>query len=218
MKMPFTTEQFFSVFESYNLSVFPAQIVILLAGVFLLFFSLSERAGKNKTIGGILGLLWIWMGLIYHIIFFAPLNPPAYMFGALFIFQGILFFSETYKRKKLIFRFTGSFSGYLALFFILFGLIIYPVISYILSGSLIKIISFGLPCPTTIATFGFLILAKENLSKYMVIIPATWAFIGTTAAFSFGVYQDLLLIISAVAASIIIFIPVKKSGLTEQAY
>jgi len=204
MKTPFTTEQFFSVFETYNSNVFPAQIIILLLGLFILYITLFSRFEKNTLIGSMLGLFWIWMGAVYHIIFFSSINPPAFVFGTLFILQGIFFLVETLIRKKLVFSYLRGTRGYLAVILILFGLIVYPLISYFLGGAISKTISFGLPCPTTIATFGFLMLASKKISKYLLIIPSLWAIIGTTAALQFGVYQDFLLIISAIIANIYI--------------
>lgn len=209
MKTPFTTEQFFSVFENYNSTVFPAQIIILLAGLFSLLVLFSKRSGKNQAIGGLQAFLWIWMGAVYHIAFFSSINPPAFVFGALFILQGFFFFLETFTRKKLRFQFAKDLTGYLAVFFILFGTFIYPLISYFLAGAFPMTISFGLPCPTTIFTFGFLILARKNLSKYLVIIPTLWALIGTTAALNFGVYQDFMLLLTAIIANLVIFTPRK---------
>src|SRR5690606_14104638 len=112
---------------------------------------------------------------------------------------------ETYRRKKVTYSFKGSFTDYLAVFFVKFGLFIYPAISNLLADSLSKTISFGLPCPTTIATFGFLILARKNLSGYLVIIPTLWALVGTSAAVNFGVIQHLVLPVSAIVANIFIF-------------
>ena len=210
MKTPFTTEQFFSVFEQYNSGIFPFQLVIFLLGIFSLFIVITERTGKNYIIGTLLSFFWIWMGAVYHIIFFSSINPPAYLFGGLFILQGIFLITETYGRRKLKFTFLGNSTDYLALFFIVFGVIIYPVISYLLTSSLSKTISFGLPCPTTIATFGFFMLARKSLSGYLVIIPTLWALIGTTAALNFGVLQDFMLLITAIIANIIIFLNRKQ--------
>ncbi len=204
MKTPFTTEQFFQIFEKYNTSVFPAQIVILLLGLLMLWMAVSRKAGKDKTIAGILGGLWIWMGAVYQIGFFAVINPPAYAFGSLFILQGIFMMVESFGRKKLEFNYYGSLKNYLALFFIVFGLIVYPAISLFLAGRISHIISFGLPCPATIVTFGFFMLADKKFSRYLLIIPTLWALIGTTAAVNFGVYQDFILIVTAIVANIFI--------------
>ena len=90
-----------------------------------------------------------------------------------------------------------DFAGY---FFILFGLIIYPLIGQISDGSFMKTISLGLPCPSVIVTFGFLMLTKDHFPKYLLIIPSLWALVGLSAAVNFGVYQDLMILISAISA------------------
>lgn len=204
MKTPFTTEQFFSIFEKYNTTVFPAQLLVFLLGLIMLWMVIWNQKGKDQIIGGVLGLLWIWMGAVYQIRFFAAINPAAYAFGSLFIVQGIFLLIETFNRDKLIFHYYGRLNDNFALFFILFGLFIYPVISFLLEETLLHSISFGLPCPTTITTFGFFMLADKRFSKYLLIIPSLWALIGTTAALQFGVYQDFMLILTAITANIFI--------------
>ena len=57
----------------------------------------------------------------------------------------------------------------------------------------------GLPCPTTIFTFGMLLLADRKLSFGILIIPLLWSVIGLSAAISLGMYEDIGLIVSAVA-------------------
>lgn len=101
-----------------------------------------------------------------------------------------------------MYSFTGGTRSYLGYFFVLFGLIIYPVISYLLEGSFAKTITLGLPCPTTILTFGFLMLTSARFPKYLLIIPTLWAVIGTGAAVNLGIYQDYLMLASAIVADI----------------
>jgi hypothetical protein len=204
MKTPFTTEQFFQVFEQYNLSIFPAQILILVLGLTALLLLHAKHPIRNKTIGVLLGLLWFWMGAVYHIGFFSSINKAAYAFGGLFILQGLLISYETFARGKLEFRFKGRFMDYLGYFFILYGLIIYPAISVSLEQSLSRTIALGLPCPSTILTFGFLMVTDKKLSKYLLIIPSLWAVIGLGAALNFGVYQDFMMILAAILADILL--------------
>ena len=73
---------------------------------------------------------------------------------------------------------------------------------YLLEDSFVATISLGLPCPTTILTFGFLMITNNKLSKYLLIIPTIWAIIGTGAAINFGVYQDYIMLLSAIIADI----------------
>lgn len=210
METPFTTEQFFEIFEKYNSAVFPFQLVILALGLATVLLIPGWKNFKNSLIGGFLGFLWVWIGIFYHIAFFTAINKAAYAFGGLFIIQGIFFLIELF-RKKLEFSFTGQLREYIGLFFILFGLIVYPVISYLLEASFVRTISLGLPCPTTIFTFGFLMLTSDKLSKYLLIIPTIWAIIGIAAAINFDLYQDYFMILSAIIADFYL-IKRKKTG------
>ena len=200
METPFTTEQFFEVFEKYNSAVFPFQLIILALGFLVVLLIPGNKNFKNSLIAGFLGFLWLWNGIFYHISFFTSINIAAYAFGSLFIIQGLLLFIELF-RKKLEFSFTGQLREYIGCFFILFGLILYPIINYLLETSFVKTNSLGLPCPTTIFTFGFLMLTNNKLSKYLLIIPTIWALIGTGAALNFGVYQDYFMVLSAIFAN-----------------
>ncbi len=200
MKMPFTTEQFFDLFEKYNVTVYPAQLIIGLLGLLAILLLHSAWRYRHKFIGGYLGLLWIWIGFAYHITFFTEINPAAFIFGFVFMLQGVLLLIATFIGNRLKFTFrpvAKNFSGY---FFILFGLLIYPMISYLATGSLAKTIAIGLPCPSTILTFGFLMMTQSKFSKYLLIIPTLWAIVGISAAINFGVYQDLMILVAALFA------------------
>lgn len=207
MKIPFTTDQFFEIFETYNNAVFPVQFFWILLGLIAIFIIYSIKSAKNSAIGLFLGFLWLWTGIVYHLIFFSKINPGAYLFGGLFLLQGIFFIIETI-RGKLSFSMNKETSSLTGVFFIVFGLLIYPVISYFLEGSLDNTISLGLPCPTTIFTFGLLMVSRNNMSRYLLIIPSLWALIGTGAAVNFGVYQDYMMIVVAIIANL--FILLKK--------
>lgn len=196
MKTPFTTDQFYQVFERYNSTVFPAQLIFLILGVAALFLILSEKSQIIKLIAGFIGILWIWMGLIYHIAFFAEINKAAYLFGLIFILQGILILINA-ASDRLVFSFKPERRIYFGLFFIIFGLIIYPAIGLFIHGTANPVISLGLPCPTTIFTLGFFMLTNSKFPGYLLIIPSLWAIVGLSAAINFGIYQDLMILITA---------------------
>lgn len=201
METPFTIEEFFTVFGNYNTSVFPMQLIFIVFGITAIILLHSKKRLSSYFITGFLGLLWLWIGIVYHINFFTSINKAAYVFGGLFIIQGILILIEMF-RKKLQYTFENTTWKYIGYFLILFGLVIYPIISYILEGSFVKAISLGLPCPTTIFTFGFLMLTNNRFPKHLLIIPTIWAVIGTFAAINFGVYQDYVMLIAAILANI----------------
>lgn len=204
MILPFTNQQFFEVIEKYNIAVFPIQIVIEILGIICLYFLFSGKKVSSKYSGGFLAFLWLWSGIAYHLLFFTGINKAAYLFGFVFILQGIMFLINTLSREALEFKLQRNLAGYTAFFFIVYALLIYPVISFFVEGSLGKTIVLGLPCPSTILTFGFLMLVVNRLPKYLMIIPSLWAIVGLSAAINLGVYQDLMIIASAVVASVIV--------------
>jgi hypothetical protein len=172
------------------------QIVFFLAACIIFFFIFRKSEKLHKVISFMLGGIWLWMGIVYHILFFSSINKAAFLFGAFFIVQGILFIILAF-RNKLQFAYKNNAVSKVSLFCMLFGLLLYPIIGYMLGNSLIRTISFGLPCPTTIFTFGLLGLQTENIKRRFMIIPLAWSFIGFFAAVLMGVYQDVIMPIAA---------------------
>jgi len=204
MKTPFTTEQFFSVFEKYNHAIFPSQIILFLLVIFALIIIGSTIKQKDKVVAGILGVIWIWTGIVYHWAFFSHINILALGYGVVFILQGLFLIWEGIILYNLKFVFRMTVQAFLGYFFILCGLIIYPVVGYMIEPNLSRTISVGLPSPTIILTFGFLLLCDKKFSKYLLIIPSLWAVIGIIGVIKLGVYQESMMLIAAVIADVVI--------------
>jgi hypothetical protein len=201
--MPFTTEQFFNVFREYNIYVFPSQIIILLLGVLSIFLLRKNTILVSSFIKSYIVFLWLWIGIVYQIMFFSTINKAAYIFGALFIIQSILFFVEFFVRKRFEISFDNKFITAAGYSLMIFGAILYPLIGLTLGKPIEYSIVLGLPCPTVIFTFGILALSRKSISKYILIIPVLWSLIGFFAAIKFGVYQDIALPLSAILIIII---------------
>jgi Family of unknown function (DUF6064) len=199
--IPFTIEQFFQVFEKYNQAIYPIQFVLILVAMVTIVLAVSRKPSRNKIISGLLGVLWLWTGIVYHLIFFTAISPPAYLFGTLFIFQGLLFLYEGVARNRLSFRTSQRLNGILGAVFIAYALVIYPLIGYGLGRVFPASPTFGAPCPTTIFTFGLLLWADKKISLSLLIIPVLWSIVGTAAALSFGVKEDFGLLVAATMAT-----------------
>lgn len=202
MKYPFTTEQFFGAFADYNASVWPAQILLYIAALSIAVLIFRKTRTSNKVISLILAGYWLWMGVAYHWIFFAPINPAAKLFGALFIAEGLLI-AYAGLRGKLDFSFQRGPRGYLGLALMVFGTLVYPAIGHLLGHTYPFAPTFGLPCPTTIFTIGVLLLAARP-PRHIVIIPFLWSVIGFFAAISFGVKEDVALLVAGVIGLVLI--------------
>lgn len=209
MALPFTIEQFLGTIQQYNLSVFPMQIVLLLLGIASIFLVLKQIKNSNKIVAGILAFFWLWIGIVYHLIYFTSINKAAYLFGALFIIQGLLFIFVGLK-DKLSFKFSKGHYGIIGSVFVLFAIFIYPILNYVLGHWWPSNPTFGLPCPTTIFTFGLLLWTNKKVPKYILIIPLLWALIGVSAAISLGIWEDIGLAIAGVLGVLLLWIRDRK--------
>ncbi|MCI0709084.1 MAG: DUF6064 family protein, partial [Chloroflexi bacterium] len=148
MNFPFTTEEFFNVFEQYNEAVFPIQILfnlLALVAVWLIF-----RRNKHADVGvsAILAFLWLWMGFVYQFGYFSDINNAAYVFGILFIIQGILFFVLGVLRRQITFAPTTNLLRYTGGVLVVYALVLYPLWGYFVGHEYPHNPTFGLPCPT----------------------------------------------------------------------
>lgn len=213
MKTPFTVEQFLEVFRNYNESVFPMQVFFYLVSFLVVYLAIRPGSRSDRIINVILALLWLWMGIVYHLIFFTAINKAAYVFGAVFIIQAVLFLWLGIFNNKLTYQFRPDRYGIACIILIFFALAIYPMIGYVLDHRYPGSPTFGLPCPTTIFTFGLLLLTEKKCPITILIIPFIWSVIGFTAAFHFGILEDTGLLVSGLlSSSLLIF---RNSNLTK---
>lgn len=196
MELPFTREAFMQVFADYNHVVWPLQLYLLMMAGVLIFLVYLGIEGSGKFILSVLGILWLWMGLVYHILFFSTINKAAYVFGVAFILQAFLFFYFAINRSPR-FKFRFNIRSFTAMILIAYALLVYPLIGDTLGHHYPYNPTFGLPCPTTIFTLGILLLSVERFPIWLSMIPLAWSLIGTSAAFNLGMKEDYGLLLSA---------------------
>ena len=213
--MPFTIEEFLNVFQQYNLSVWPVQLFLYALAAITVGLVFIKHQKADKIINSILSFFWLWMGIVYHLIHFSPINKAAYLFGTVFIIQGIIFlYFGVFRSDTLSYRFKSDFPGMLGITFIFFALIIYPILAYALGHVYPKTPTFGLPCPTTIFTFGILLFTVKKIPWYLIIIPLLWSLIGFSAAMQLSIEEDFGLVVAGIAGTItLLFFKPKQHAL-----
>ena len=204
MKLPFTSKEFLEVFRQYNLEVWPAQVFIMLLALTAVYFSVRKVAYSNKIISAILSFFWLWMGIVYHLIYFSEINKAAGAFGAIFIFQSLLFLYFGVVKNKLQFQLKMNVHGIMGIILVSFALLLYPTLGFWLGHRYPSSPTFGLPCPTTIFTFGILLFSSQRLSMFILVIPFFWSLIGFSAAFKLGMREDLSLLFACVVSMTLI--------------
>jgi hypothetical protein len=204
MNLPFTVDQFLSVFEQYHQAVWPMPIVMNLLGLVAVFLAFKQYTFSNRLIVATLAFFWLWIGIVYHLVFFSVINPVAYAFGALNIIQGILFLFFGVFYKRMSFRFKPNAYCNIGALLILYAMVIYPLLGYSFGHTYPKAPTFGLPCPTTIFTFGLLLWTDIKVPRGVLIIPFLWSVIGFSAALKLGVFEDIGLLVAGIVGTVLI--------------
>jgi uncharacterized membrane protein len=138
------------------------------------------------------------MAIAYHLSFFAPINRAAVGFAILFVIEALIFLWQGVIRGRIRFRAQRDLRTATGLALIVYALLLYPALGYLLGRRYPAMPTFGLPCPTTIFTFGLLLWTVLPFPRYVLVIPALWALLGTAAAISLSVAEDYGLLIAAI--------------------
>lgn len=195
--LPFTHDQFLGVFAQYNLAIFPAQIVAYLLGLVGVGLVLRPTSGGGRINAAILGVMWLWTGLVYHGLFFSAINGAALVFAAAFVLQAGLLVYFGIARNDLEFGRPKSLEGWIGAGLIAYAMVLYPLLGMFIGSAYPSMPIFGItPCPVTLFTFGLLLLSTTRVSGWLLVIPVLWSLIGGSAAFLLQVPQDWVLLLS----------------------
>ncbi len=209
--LPFTTDQFFGVFRAYNEAVWPAQFVLVALAVVALAAIALRRPWSDRTAAAVLAILWAWLALAYHFMFFASINPLAYVFAAASGAGALAFAWQGVVRRRLHFRMVRSVRTALGVALVVFALIVYPAWSVHAGHGYPAMPTFGLPCPTTLFTIGVLALLIAPYPRSPLVVPVLWCLVGAQAAFLLGVQPDLGLLPAAAVGAFLIARPAAAS-------
>jgi hypothetical protein len=213
--IPFGREAFLGVFQRYNEAIWPLQIGLLLLSVAALTAAVRDTPRASWVAAWSLVVLWVWMGVGYHWLFFTDINPAAWAFGALFVVQAGLFAAAAIRGALRFGRQRGA-SPWLGGACVGYALVVYPLLAQLGDHPFPRSPTFGLPCPTTIFTFGLLLLTTRPVWKGLLVVPALWAALGTTAAFSLGIREDLGLGLAALVGMIALALRDRRPAFAAQ--
>jgi hypothetical protein len=197
--LPFSHEQFFAVFAAYNRALWPFAAVLwaLSLGAFVLVL----RGARNpRSISTLLAAHWAWAAIAYHWAYFAAVNPAAVAFGAVFLAQALLLGIGAW-RDAIRYSWRRTPRHVIGALLVVYALL-YPALAELFIGAYPSIPTFGVPCPTTLLTIGFLLLTTP-LRISLLIIPSAWTVVGGSAAVLFGVLPDWALLAAGLAVLLV---------------
>ena len=215
MPLPFTPDAFFDVFAAYNQRLWPFALVLWLLTAYALVVLTRAKPLRPWIIPGLLAIHWAWAGLAYHAAFFSRINPAAWGFSGLFLLEaGLLLWHGVVHRRLQLSR--GPFFRQVLSWGLIAYALLYPAIARAEGHAFPRLPTFGVPCPTTILTIGFLLAADRSLPRLVAVIPLVWAVIGGSAAFLLGVRADLMLVAAGIALAVDMIHPRRARNITRQ--
>jgi hypothetical protein len=110
-------------------------------------------------------------------------------------------------RGELVFRRRSGISGAVGWAAIAYAVAVYPLIGAALGHGWPESPLLGMaPCPTTIFTFGLLLLAAPPLPRGLLVIPLAWAVLAPPAAMARGVYEDAGLLLAGILTVVLVLV------------
>jgi len=204
--LPFTIDQFLGVFEQYNHAIWPMHIIAYILGIAVIILAVKKTRYSDQIISVVLACVWVWMGIVYHLMYFSTINRAALGFGILFIIQASLWLVFGVVRPKLAFQVEANPYAVTGLVLIIYAMLVYPLLGTLFGHGYPRSPSFGVaPCPTTIFTFGLLLCTTARVPKTVLIIPFLWSVIGFGAALTLGIREDIGLLVASVLSVGLLF-------------
>lgn len=212
MNLPFSTEQFMDLFKNFNESIFPLQIVNYILAIVVLISIFRKNKFSSVVVSSYLSYIWLFMGIVYHFIFFSTINSAALTFGIFYIILSILIAYHGIIKKSLHFEIRNDFRSIVSLFLIFYSMILYSLIGFASGHFYPYAPVFGVaPCPNTIFTFGIILLHRGKIKPCIIVIPFLWSLIGFVAALKLGIYEDIGLLLSGIITVVLIILNYRKS-------
>src|SRR5690242_20386257 len=129
MQLPFTEAEFLDAFADYNRLLWPGAVALWTGSAFLALRTILGRRPMPRALGSLLAVHFAWSAG-YHAVFFAPINPAAWLFAAMFAVEAALFLWLAVVGKQLRFPVDPGWRS------IAYGLIVYAL-SYPIINTLI---------------------------------------------------------------------------------
>jgi hypothetical protein len=215
MTLPFSADAFFDLFAAYNGKLWPAAVLLWIGSAWAFLMLLRGRASLSRFPAVLLVLQWMWTAVAYHWLFFTRINPAAWAFGIMFLFEAVLL-ARYAMRRPLQFARMNSTRGAIAAGIIGYALA-YPALAAAGGHVYPRVPTFGVPCPTTILTIGFLLAVRPALPRMTAVVPILWAAIGGSASVLLGVWADLMMPVAAAALLVDVWVRTKGRHVLEDA-
>ncbi|MEM7398322.1 MAG: DUF6064 family protein [Pseudomonadota bacterium] len=170
----FAPQTYYRLFELYNASLWPAQILTLAAGVAIATLMVGGPRWRGRLIAALLAFVWLLVALGYFMDRYAAINLAAPYFAWGFFLQAVLLAVVGSIRGHITFHGGKTRTAKTGLAVFVFALLVQPFMGPLFGRAWSGVELFGLaPDPTVVGTLGVL-LAADRIRWELLVIPVLW--------------------------------------------
>jgi hypothetical protein len=203
------SNELLDLFTRYNNDLWPIHIVAYATGIaaVLLLFA-PRRPEADLIIAGLLAGSWLWLGIVFQGLYATDIDAAlGTAYAVIFVVEAYLLLRHGVLGRRLVFVRRNGLAGWFGWAAIGYAVVAYPLLGAVLGHGWPESPLLGMaPCPTTILTFGLLLLAVPPIPHRLLVVPFVWAVLAPPAAMDRGVYEDLGLLIVGVVALIAVLV------------
>jgi len=177
----FSPKTYYRLFELYNRAIWPAQIVLVLAGIGI---GGLLRRGSSRVAWALLGACWLWVGIVFQARHYARVNLAAVYFAWAFVFEAaLLVWIGTIRSEVALEHASGAAwriraARQIGAAMFAFALVAGPLVGLISGRRFSQIEVFGAPPdPTAVATLGLLLPIPGGPGWAAAAVPTLWCLI-----------------------------------------
>ena len=204
--LPHTREVFLRLLEQYSEAIWPLQLFVYALGLLIVASIAWPYKASDRLISGLLAAIWLWLGIVYHAIYYFTINWVGGVFTLFFVLEGVLFVWTGLLHGALRFRLTKDPVGRFAVCLIVIALSALPLaflaLHYPLSNApLLATATY----PTTLFTLGVLLLADARAPWHLLTIPILWAFAAGAMEWETGAPYAWIMPLAGIATAAVAF-------------
>lgn len=175
----FSPRVYWRLFELHNAAVWPLQILALLLGALVLAFVLRPCKGSDRLIAAVLAAAWIFVGWVFLMIRFEPVNWAVVYVMPAFMLQALLLVLLGSVTRHLRFRAGKRPPEIVGLALFIYALFLHPFAAPLFGRPFEAAEVVGIaPDPTAIATLGLLLtVSTTRLTWLLMPVPLAWCLI-----------------------------------------
>ncbi|WP_018876956.1 MULTISPECIES: DUF6064 family protein [unclassified Thioalkalivibrio] len=192
--LPFDSATWLAILGQYNTAIWPLHAVGALLALVAVALAFTGWRGAARVLGLMLGVLWIWTGVVFFGGSLAPFHFASEWLAGVFVAQGLMLLFALTLMGQARFGWPGGLAGSGAVLMIVSALAGYPLLDLALTGAPWAQLQYvGVaPGPTMLLTLGLLLLARPRPPLVLAIIPLLWALVTGFIAWELGLWLEYL--------------------------